>query len=178
MTRECGWTGNWWNTAGLPHHRNPRVPSSPSVHDLVCLGRVRGTGYFLTESRSLQWRRSSAYYWVFAFPGWLPRGTEHAVFAWERKRDHWIGLVHCWVFNSSFPCRSLLRGRPRSLFALLWIKTRNGAVDLCARRVISDYKSGWLHVRAIPGWSAPITWIWKRCCWSKASLWLLVCPLL
>jgi len=41
-----------------------------------------------------------------------------------------------------FPCRSLLRGRPRSLFALVSIKTRNGAVDLCARRVISDYKSG------------------------------------
>jgi hypothetical protein len=106
------------------------------------------------------------------------RETEHAVFASERKRDHWIGLVHCWVFNSSFPCRSLLRGRPRSLFAPVSIKTRNGAVDLCARRVIGDCKSGWLHVRSIPGWSALITWISKRCCWSKASLWLLICPLL
>jgi hypothetical protein len=41
-----------------------------------------------------------------------------------------------------FPCRSLLRGRPRSLIALVSIQTRNGAVDLCARRVISDNKSG------------------------------------
>ncbi len=53
-----------------------------------------------------------------------------------------LGWFIAGLFDSSFPCRSLLRGRPRSLFALVSSKTRNGAVDLCARRVMSDYKSG------------------------------------
>ncbi len=58
-------------------------------------------------------------------------------FVAERKSDHCSGLVHCSGCLCSFPCRSLLRGRPRSLFALV-PNPRNGAAGFCARRMMSD----------------------------------------
>jgi hypothetical protein len=146
MTRQCGWTGNWCSTTvvheiappivQMKHGRSSSSPKPPGTFFTVgsrpSLSWASSRKRLFSDWKSLSAveRRSSAYYWVFAFPGRMPRGllcsnfvfvssreTEHAVFARERKRDHWIGLVHCWVFNSSFPCRPLLTGRPRSLCA-------------------------------------------------------------
>ncbi len=130
------------------------------VHDLVCRGRIRGKRRFPTESFLLHeeqcFSSSSFARTLHLFQG---RDTEPAVccredsfartlrlfqaekrsppFVAERKSFHCSGLVHCSGFLSSFPCRSLLRGRPRSLFALV-PNPRNGAAGLCVRRMMSD----------------------------------------
>jgi hypothetical protein len=54
------------------------------------------------------------------FPGWLQRGVLFLSFlsVWSAICYHWIRLVHCWVFFSSFLCR-LLFWTPLTLSASL-----------------------------------------------------------
>ncbi len=123
-----------------------KVPLLMSVYDIVCLLDGLEEGNNSTPQVVLSEERALFIYWLCVFPRWLPRGLvcSSFLFVWSAISNHWIRLVLFSVFNSCFPCRSLLWIRLRSLFALLWVKTRNGALGLCARRVISDHKSVWL----------------------------------
>ncbi len=160
MTTQWGWTGNWWSKTqfrtthspagsrqSLLHHRNPKVPFLMWVHDIVCVldafeEEISPLEVVLSEGRAV------FVYWVCVFPGWLQRGLLCSSFllVWSAICDHWVRRVYGWFFNSSFPCRSFLWRRVRSLFAVLSVKTRNGALGLSARRVISYHKSGWFQI--------------------------------
>ncbi len=158
MTTQCGWAGNWWSKTqfctthsaaeslqSFLHHRKSKVPFLMSIHGIVCVLDGFEKENISPQEVVLSEGRAVFIYWVCVFPGWLQRGVLCSSFLlfWSSICDHSIRLVHCWVFNSSFPCRSLLWRRLRPLFALLSVNARNGALGLCARRVISDHKSGW-----------------------------------